>query len=76
MIAIVHFIYSQSVHALALNAGSMDNDAGRYCTCNVNTLKLSSLSVMHSKNSFGGFCFKCSFVIYKIHKVLLILNMR
>ena len=33
MIAIVHSIYSQSVHALALNAGSMDNDAERYCTC-------------------------------------------
>ena len=32
MIAIVHSIYSQSVHALALNAGSMDNDAERYCT--------------------------------------------
>ena len=32
MIAIVHSIYSQSVHAPALNAGSMDNDAGRYCT--------------------------------------------
>ena len=32
MIAIVHSIYSQSVHALALNAGSMDNDAGRYRT--------------------------------------------
>ena len=31
MIAIVDSIYSQSVHALALNAGSMDNDAGRYC---------------------------------------------
>ena len=31
MIAIVHSISSQSVHALALNAGSMDNDAGRYC---------------------------------------------
>ena len=28
MIAIVHSIYSQSVHALALNAGLMDNDAG------------------------------------------------
>ena len=35
MIAIVHSIYSQSVHALALNAGSMDNDAGRYCIYNV-----------------------------------------
>ena len=32
MIAIVHYIYSQSVHALALNAGLMDNDAERYCT--------------------------------------------
>ena len=31
MIAIVHSIYSQSMHALALNAGSMGNDAGRYC---------------------------------------------
>ena len=31
MIAIVHSIYSQSVHALALNAGLMDNDAERYC---------------------------------------------
>ena len=34
MIAIVHSIhvYSQSVHALALNAGLMDNDAERYGT--------------------------------------------
>ena len=31
MIAIVHFIYSQSVHAPALNVGLMDNDAERYC---------------------------------------------
>ena len=30
MIAIVHSIYSQSVHAPALNAGLMDNDAERY----------------------------------------------
>ena len=27
MIAIVHSIYSQSMHAPALNAGLMDNDA-------------------------------------------------
>ena len=33
MIAIVHSIYSQSVHAPALDAGLMDNDAERYCTC-------------------------------------------
>ena len=31
MTAIVHSIYSQSVHAPALNAGLMDNDAERYC---------------------------------------------
>ena len=31
MIAIVHSIYSQSVHAPALHAGLMDNDAERYC---------------------------------------------
>ena len=33
MIAFVHSIYSQSVHAPALNAGLMDNDAERYCKC-------------------------------------------
>ena len=32
MIAIVHSIYSQSVHAPALDAGLMDNDAERYCS--------------------------------------------
>ena len=31
MIAIMHSIYSQSVHAPALDAGLMDNDAERYC---------------------------------------------
>ena len=35
MIASVHSIYSQSVHALALNAGSMDKDAGLYCNANL-----------------------------------------
>ena len=40
MIAIVHSIYSQSVHALALNAGSIDNDAGRYCRCLVSRKNL------------------------------------
>ena len=33
MIAIVHSIYSQAVHAPALDAGLMDNDAERYCIC-------------------------------------------
>ena len=37
MIVIVHSIYSQSVHSLALNAGLMDNDAERYC---INTYTL------------------------------------
>ena len=32
MIAIVHSIYSQSVHAPARDTGLMDNDAERYCT--------------------------------------------
>ena len=32
MIAIVHSIYSQSVHAPARDAGLMDNDAERHCT--------------------------------------------
>ena len=31
MIAIVHSIYPQSVHAQALNAGLMDNGVERYC---------------------------------------------
>ena len=35
MIAIVHSIYSQSVHAPALNAELMDNDAERYCTMQI-----------------------------------------
>ena len=35
MIAIVHFIYSQSVHAPARDAGLMDNDAERYCNSKV-----------------------------------------
>ena len=43
MIAIVHFKYSQSVHAPALNAGLMDNDAERYCILCQNKLFLLSL---------------------------------
>ena len=35
MIAIVHSMYSQSVHAPARDAGLMDNDAERYCTYNL-----------------------------------------
>ena len=34
MIAIVHSLCAQSVHAPALSAGLMDNDAERYCRCN------------------------------------------
>ena len=35
MIAIMHSIYSQSVHAPLLDAGLMDNDAERYTVCMV-----------------------------------------
>ena len=35
MIAIVHSIYSQSVHAPALDAGLMDNDAEQYCIMSI-----------------------------------------
>ena len=59
MIAIVHSIYLQSVHALALNAGLMDNDAERYCstktsqnkivlTCYFNTVKNVNTSIGHN----------------------------
>ena len=33
MIAIVQSIYPQPVHAPVLDAGLMNNDAERYCTC-------------------------------------------
>ena len=42
MIAIVHSIYSQSVHAPALDAGLMDNDAERYC----NKIRIISMQVL------------------------------
>ena len=34
MIAIVHSIYSKSVHAPDAHAGLMDNESERYCTQN------------------------------------------
>ena len=45
MIAIVHSIYSQSVHAPARDAGLMDNDAERYCICRLNDLALELLNI-------------------------------
>ena len=46
MIAIVHSIYSQSVHAPARDAGLMDNDAERYCICiSMALFKVKSLSL-------------------------------
>ena len=48
MIAIVHSIYSQSVHALALNAGSMDNDAGWYCTYTQHTHTIHTTYTLHT----------------------------
>ena len=62
MIAIVHSIYSQSVHALALNAGSMDNHAGRYCTCDCSHCTCygkctsSTLSAIHSVSISRDVC--------------------
>ena len=57
MIAIVHSIYSQSVHALALNAGPMDNDAGRYCIRDRpimhKAFNMSHSILMHSQTVFG-----------------------
>ena len=38
MIAIVHSIFSQSVHLPAVDAGLMDNDAERYCILTINGL--------------------------------------
>ena len=45
MIAIVHSIYSQSVHALALNAGLMDSDAERYCKLVLSCMKYINLAL-------------------------------
>ena len=45
MIAIVHSIYSQSVHAPALNVGLMDNDAERYCSLAIVRLQKSDYSI-------------------------------
>ena len=46
MIAFVHSIYSQSVHAPDLDAGLMDNDAERYCGILRNiTLHFNSLAL-------------------------------
>ena len=46
MIAIVHSIYSQSVHTPALDAGLMDNDAERYCiTKNIYFIQEKSVNI-------------------------------
>ena len=47
MIAIVHSIYSQSVHAPALDAGLMDNDAERYCMFGSDYYSVPSVSKVH-----------------------------
>ena len=51
MIAIVHSIYSQSVHALALNTGLMDNDAERYCSNPLNRVILLLKEYSEDSNS-------------------------
>ena len=48
MIAIVHSIYSQSVHAPARDAGLMDNDAERYCSLLLLVVILILYSLHHS----------------------------
>ena len=40
MIAIVHSIYSQSVHEPASHARLMDNEAERYCSTELNTVSI------------------------------------
>ena len=57
MIAIVHSIYSQSVHALALNAWLMDNDAGRYCTHLLYIFFLLLLSPLYIFNAMLSYIF-------------------
>ena len=47
MIAIVHSIYSQSVHAPARDAGLMDNDAERYCKVKDNLDISAVISTLH-----------------------------
>ena len=50
MIAIVHSIYSQPVHAPALDAGLMDNDAERYCTSRHYDILYQTLVTMYIGN--------------------------
>ena len=50
MIAIVHSIYSQSVHAPARDAGLMDNDAERYCKTNTCGLSTEPCNTLHLTN--------------------------
>ena len=72
MIAIVHSIYSQSLHAPALNAGLMDNDAERYCKLMVLThLQLQQLSQQDNLKFKAFFCkhFTCTTNHHKITKI-------
>ena len=61
MIAIVHSIYSQSVHAPALNAGLMDNEAERYCIV-FKLFFLSTILLVYIANSVYSLC--CSFLSF------------
>ena len=51
MIAILHSIYSQSVHAPARDAGLMDNDAERYCTYIITKAVNRSISPVVTQNN-------------------------
>ena len=49
MIAIVHSIYSQSVHAPASHARLMDNEAERYCSLKHNINPSHNILIKQSK---------------------------
>ena len=57
MIAMVHSIYSQSVHALALNTGSMDTDTEWYCKCDLDINFRNWLSIYLTMHSIVTYLF-------------------
>ena len=73
MIAIVHSIYSRSVHAPALKAGLMDNDAERYCTSEIfcqNFLQGKYLSFKHREMLDGEKVDHFLIIIQKLCRII------
>ena len=60
MIAIVHSIYSQSVHAPASHAGLMDNEAERYCKSCWLIAYMYVVVVWQRTKSISGVATKCT----------------